>query len=67
MPEDRPHWTDNNKAAKFISTDDGEFGFVITNDGKLQILNIENETKEEYSSDLIEQLIGFLEENWEGD
>ena len=58
MPED------DITAVKFISTVDGEYGFVITTDQKLRIMDVDNETAQEYNSDFVDELLEFLKENW---
>lgn len=52
------------KEAKFVCVDIGEFGFVITDDNELRIIEVETETKITYSKELVNELIDFLSKYW---
>ena len=53
------------KKAKFVSVDEGEYGFFITGEGKLQIIEVETEEVKTYSKDLVEELMDFLNMYWD--
>lgn len=53
------------KKAKFIVTEEGEFALVITEEGKLRIIEVETEEEKTYSKSFVEELINFLDTFWE--
>ena len=53
------------KEAKFVCTDEGEFGLVIMYNGDLMIMDVEKNEEQVYSKELVEELINFLENHWD--
>ena len=56
---------DNIKEAKFIATDEGEFGLVITKDREFKIIDVEKDTTVTLSTELVDEMFYFLQEYWE--
>ena len=52
------------KEAKFVCVDIGEFGFVITDDNELRIIEVETESKITYSKELVDELMKFRDRYW---
>ncbi len=53
------------KEAKFVAVDEGEFGFAITDNDELMILDVENNTEKSYSKSFVEELLDFLNTYWD--
>jgi len=53
------------KVAKFVAVDEGEFGFAITDNDELMILDVENNTEKSYSKSFVNELIDFLFTHWD--